>query len=142
MKATITLDGEALAWFQWEDGRRPRDLKCRLIDRFQHTQEETLCEQFLSLRQEDSVKEYLSTFEMLAATMENMPLHIQESTFINGLKPEIRANVRMMKAEGLAKGDEIHAKSGGEKCIQLKQQGKPMRGPTQLIPHSNPFSSI
>ena len=40
MIATISLDGEALAWFQWEEGHRPikkwGDLKCRLIDRFRH----------------------------------------------------------------------------------------------------------
>ena len=80
MMATISLDGEAFAWFQWEEGHRPikkwGDPKCRLIDRFRHTQEGTLCEQFLSLRQEDSVKEYLRAFGMQVETLENMPAHI------------------------------------------------------------------
>ena len=35
---TISLDGEALAWFQWEETRRPikcwGELKTRLLDRF------------------------------------------------------------------------------------------------------------
>ena len=37
------------------------------------------------------VWEYLGTFELLAATLEGVPKQVQESTFINGLKPEIRA---------------------------------------------------
>ena len=36
--ATISLDGEALAWFQWEESRRPiqcwGQLKKHLLDRF------------------------------------------------------------------------------------------------------------
>ena len=37
----INLDGEALAWFQWEDGHRPilnwGELKVHLLDRFRRT---------------------------------------------------------------------------------------------------------
>ena len=37
----ISLDGEALAWFQWEDGHRPilnwGELKVCLLDRFRRT---------------------------------------------------------------------------------------------------------
>ena len=36
--ATISVDGEALAWFQWEEGHRPvqswMESKPRLLDRF------------------------------------------------------------------------------------------------------------
>ena len=46
-------------------------------------------------------REYLCMFELLAATLEDVPEHVQESTFINGLKPEIRSEMRMMKPEGL-----------------------------------------
>ena len=85
--ATINLEGEALAWFQWEDGRRSMrslvELKVCLLDRFRQTQEGSLCEQFL------------------ATTLDDVPEHVQESTFINCLKPDIRAEVRMMKLEGL-----------------------------------------
>ena len=39
--AIISLDGEALAWFQWEDGHHPilnwGELKARLLNRFHHT---------------------------------------------------------------------------------------------------------
>ena len=33
--------------------------------------------------------------------IDDVSKHVQESTFINGLKPEIRAEVRMMKPTGL-----------------------------------------
>ena len=71
--AMISLDGEAMAWFQWEEGRRPiqgwSELKAQILDRFSITQEGTLCEQFLALKQEGTVREYLCTFELLAATL-------------------------------------------------------------------------
>ena len=65
------------------------------------TQEGSLCEQFLSLWQEGAVRECLRTFELLAAALEDVPEHVQESTFINNLKPDIRVEVRMMNPEGL-----------------------------------------
>ena len=37
------------------------------------------------------------------AAIDEVPEHVQESTFINGLKPEIRVEVRMMKPKGLTK---------------------------------------
>ena len=60
--AVISLDGEALAWFQWEDGRRPirswPELKTAILDRFRELQEGTICEKFLALRQEGTVRDY------------------------------------------------------------------------------------
>ena len=99
--ATISLDGEVVAWFQWEEHlsliQSWVEFKGRLLDRFRHTKDGTLSKQFLSLRQEGSVRDYLLMFELLATTLEDMPKHVQESGFINGLKSEIKANVRMMK---------------------------------------------
>ena len=40
-------------------------------------------------------------FELLAMALEEVPKHIQESAFINDLKLDIKANVRMMKPDGL-----------------------------------------
>ena len=75
--ATISLDGEALAWFQWEEGHRPvqswMEFKAQLLDRFGQTQEGTLCENFLALKQEGKVRENLCLFESLAVTLEGVP---------------------------------------------------------------------
>ena len=70
------------------------------MDRFQHTQEGTLSEQFLALRQDGSVHDYLRTFKLLAIILEGVSEHVQESTLINDLKLEIQAEVRMMMLEG------------------------------------------
>lgn len=53
-----------------------------MLERFRSSQEGTLFEQFLALRQESS-------------DMEDMPKHVMEGTFVNGLKSDIRAEVRM-----------------------------------------------
>ena len=51
--ATLSFDGEALSWFQWEDRRRSlsswANLKSRLLDCFGMIQEGSLCERFLAL---------------------------------------------------------------------------------------------
>ena len=103
--AIISLDGEALAWFQWQDGHRPilnfGELKACLLDRFRSTQEGTPCKQFLSLRKDGFVRDYLWTFKLLASALDGVSEHLQESTFINGMKPKIRAKVRMLKSIGL-----------------------------------------
>ncbi|GMN60734.1 hypothetical protein TIFTF001_029824 [Ficus carica] len=54
--ATISMDGKALAWFQWENGRWPTCswsiLKLNLLDRFRLSEEGSSCEKFLTLQQE------------------------------------------------------------------------------------------
>lgn len=77
------------------------EFKARLLDLFSQTQEGTLCEQLLSLKQEGSIREYLQTFELLATALENALELILESIFINGLKVKILTEVRIVKPEGL-----------------------------------------
>ena len=59
--ATLSFEGEALAWFQWEDGQRKKvswdELKSRHLVRFGLTQEGSLCEKFLTLIKEGSMRE-------------------------------------------------------------------------------------
>ena len=58
-RAVISLDGDALAWFQWANGRRPiwdwLELKTMIQERFRPTQEGSAYEQFLALRQVGTV---------------------------------------------------------------------------------------
>lgn len=42
-------------------------------------------------------------FELLASPLLDVPKHVLENNFINGLRLEIRAEVRMMKPIGLAR---------------------------------------
>ena len=94
---TISMDGKALGWFQWENGRQPTcswsKLKLNLLDRFQLSREGSICEKFLVLRQEHTVREYRQLFEVLSTPLTNIPEHVLESTFINRLKPKVKAEV-------------------------------------------------
>ena len=142
--AAISLDSEALAWFQWEKGRRPiqnwLQLKSRLLDRFGHTQDGTMCEQFLSLKQEGSVCDYLRAFEQLEMTLEDVPKHIQESTFINGLKPNIQAEVRIMKPEGLREVMKFTQRVEEINWCQQGSRGDPTEGGPLIL--TQPLASI
>lgn len=60
--AALSFDGEALAWFQWEDRCRKMnnwdEMKSRLFNRFGLTLKESVCERFLALRQEGVVRKF------------------------------------------------------------------------------------
>ena len=99
--AVISLEGEALAWFQWVEGRKPvsswTELKLGILQRFRISQEGSACERLLALRQEGTVRDYRRDFEVLASQVTKLPDSVLEGCFVNGLKPEIRAEIRMMQ---------------------------------------------
>ncbi|RVX15939.1 Pentatricopeptide repeat-containing protein [Vitis vinifera] len=92
--AAMSLDGDALSWYQWTDSREAfgswDNLKRRLLLRFRPTQEGSLCEQFLAVRQQGTVAAYRREFEILATPLKGILEKVMESTFMNGLLPEIR----------------------------------------------------
>lgn len=104
--AAVCFEGEALAWFQWEDDRQPmrrwEDLKTLVMERFRTSQEGTQLEKLLALRQVSSVRDYRRQFAALAAPLPPILEEVLECNFVNGLTPIIRAEVRMMKPHGLA----------------------------------------
>ena len=59
---TMSLDLDTLSWYQWIDSREAfgswENLKRRMLLRFRLTQEGSLCEQFLAVRQEGIVAAY------------------------------------------------------------------------------------
>ena len=70
-------------------------------NRLRPTQEGTVEEQFLALWQWGSVKDYRLCFETLAAPLEEMPEALLEGHFVNGLKVDIRAKMRVLRLIGL-----------------------------------------
>lgn len=65
--AAVSMEGEAaLVWFQWVVRWCPirnwSELKLMLLDRFRLTQEGSICEKFLSLKQEGSVSSLLPLY--------------------------------------------------------------------------------
>ncbi|CAH1449498.1 unnamed protein product [Lactuca virosa] len=109
--ATICLDGSTLLWYRWNEARTPcatwADLKQQLLERFQPSQEGSLYEQFLTIQQEGTARDYVCLFERLAGQLTDIPEKVLEGSFIKGLKPELRSTVRIMEPESLARAMRI-----------------------------------
>lgn len=72
-----------------------------LRNRFRPTQEGTVEERFLALRQCGSVKDYYLGFKTLVSPLKGMPKALLEGHFIRELKPVTRAEMRMSRPIGL-----------------------------------------
>ncbi|KAI3716153.1 hypothetical protein L6452_23281 [Arctium lappa] len=109
--ALISLEDDALKWHQWEDKRRPitrwEELKALLLSQFHTVGEGSLCEQFLAVKQTTTVMEYKRRFITMAAPLEGISEEVYVSQFINGLLPEIRAEVRLLSPNGLNKAMDV-----------------------------------
>ncbi|PWA72590.1 hypothetical protein CTI12_AA104190 [Artemisia annua] len=103
--AALCMEGEALAWYRWSEGRTPfhswDSFKRRLLIRFQQSQEGNLYEQFLAITQEGSARAYVALFEKLACQLVGVLETVMEATFTKGLKPALRVAVRVMNPASL-----------------------------------------
>ena len=101
----VCLDGDALSWFSWMEGRMVfaswADLKYHLLLHFQSTSKGSLCQKFLAIRQGGTVVEYRREFEILSAPLTGISKEVMESTFINGLKQEIQVELLISNSRGL-----------------------------------------
>lgn len=101
----VSFAGAALHWYRWTEGREPftcwGNLKNRMLERFCPSQEGSLCARFLAVRQEGTVAEFRKQFETLAVPLPHLAEEVLESTFLNGLSPEVRSEVRCFGPEGL-----------------------------------------
>ncbi|KAL6503456.1 hypothetical protein OROGR_025379 [Orobanche gracilis] len=74
--AIIAFEGDALRRFQWENKRLPirtwRDMKMMLLRRFRSNAHGTPCEQFLALKQDGTVSDYVKQYVTLAAPLEGI----------------------------------------------------------------------
>lgn len=69
--------------------------------RFRPSQDGSLHEQFLAIRQEGAIAEYCRKFELLSTPLHGLLMEILESTFVKGIRPEIKAELRLMQPNGL-----------------------------------------
>lgn len=72
----------------------------RLLQRLQSRQG-TVCDQFLPIKQESSVEEYINLFDKLVVPLPHLSDEILENTFMNGLVPWVRAEVECWESVGL-----------------------------------------
>lgn len=96
----VALEGKALSWFQWEHRRRPIDrwdqVKNLLRRQFRSQAVGTLQEQWLAHKEEGTVTEYRLRFIELLAPLENVSEELSMGQFLNGLREDIRAEVRLL----------------------------------------------
>ena len=98
---------DALLWYRWERDRDPfrswNQLKERVLEQYSAARDTSAGERLLRLRQEGSVKEYCREFISLATNTPELTDAVLEMAFMNGLKPRVRAGVRMFEPKTLQK---------------------------------------
>ncbi|XP_021776460.1 uncharacterized protein LOC110740287 [Chenopodium quinoa] len=110
--AVVATDGGALKWFQWEQKRRPfygwSDHKQRLLNEFRPSNSGSLHEQWLAVQQEGgSVMEYRRRFIDTATPLEDIPESIMLGQFINGLRKDIKEELRLLNPVSLERAMEV-----------------------------------
>lgn len=101
VEATIVaLEDKALLWFQWEHRRRPieswEQVKRLLRRQFRSQSNGTLQEQWLAHRQGGTVSDYRLKFIELLAPLDNVSEELSLGQFLNGLREDIKAEVRLL----------------------------------------------
>ncbi|XP_024024262.1 uncharacterized protein LOC112092399 [Morus notabilis] len=99
LAASICMQGRALGWFQWVEAQEPfmgwRDLRTAILHRFSRSGEGDPTERLMALRQSGMVAEFRDAFEALAAPMRGIPESVFKGAFLNGLREDIRAEVKL-----------------------------------------------
>ncbi|XP_019459944.1 PREDICTED: uncharacterized protein LOC109359703 [Lupinus angustifolius] len=106
MRATlVALEGRALSWYQWWEGCNPspswEGFKMAVVRRFQPTMIQNPFELLLSLKQEGSVEVFVEEFEKYAGALKDKDPGFLRGVFLNGLKEEIRVEVRLYELGSL-----------------------------------------
>lgn len=96
--AVVSMEGDALKWFQWENRRHPisswGEMKEFMLKQFRPTNVGSLYEQWLATGQTTTVLEYRRQFIEKAAPLEQVPESILMGEFIQGLKQDIQHEIR------------------------------------------------
>ncbi|XP_056686977.1 uncharacterized protein [Spinacia oleracea] len=98
--AVVSMEGDALRWFTFESRRRPMrtwpELKARVLAKYRPTNAGTLHEQWLATTQTTTVAEYMRKFIDLVSPLDDVPESILLGQFINGLKEDIKSEIRVL----------------------------------------------
>lgn len=128
----VALEGDALRWYQWEHNRRPirmwNDLKTFMLRQFRPVNGGSLYEQWLSTSQTTTVNEYRRQFIETAAPLEHLSENILLGQFINGLKEEIRAEVRLLNP--------VNVKQAMEMAIKVEERNRVVVGRRPILSYN------
>ncbi|XP_078443745.1 uncharacterized protein LOC144713125 [Wolffia australiana] len=95
----------------------------------------SLCTQLMNLRQRGTVSEYRSEFEDLVAFLSHVPNDIQETAYLNGLKPEVRIELNKYRPFGIQDIMDYSLEAESN-LATLDEQGRQDRAITHL-PRAN-----
>lgn len=102
----MAVEEKALNWFQWWEEQTPlrtwEGFKIAVLRRFQPGLLQNPLGPLLSLRQKGTVMEYMDKFEGLVAPLRREERVTLESIFLNGLKEEIHAELKLYESHDLA----------------------------------------
>ena len=95
----VAMEGDALTWFQWWEEQAPfpswRDFKEDIIKRFQPGVAQNPYGPLLQVRQTGTVMQYRREFEVVAGAKRHIDPEMLMCIFLNGLKKEIRAEMKV-----------------------------------------------
>lgn len=92
-----SFDPNTVDWFRYAHKRKAilswQEMKQRIFDRFQPSQEGNLMSRFLSIKQETTVAEYRKRCEIFSAPVPGLVEEVLENTFLNRLCATVKAEV-------------------------------------------------
>ncbi|XP_063935341.1 transposon Tf2-1 polyprotein isoform X1 [Daucus carota subsp. sativus] len=124
----VALEGDALRWYQWENKRHPirrwDDLKMFMLRQFRPVSGGSLYEQWLSTAQTTTVQEYRRKFIETASPLERISEDMLLGQFVNGLKEEIKMEVRLLNPISLEQAMELAVRiEEKNRAMGLRRQG-------------------
>lgn len=103
--ASFHMEGKALTWYQWLLASHPITTWPEFVQaiqvRFASTPFDDLVADFTKLRQVFTVEEYQTEFEVLSNRIPRLPEYVRISTFVSGLRDDIRIMVTMFRPTNL-----------------------------------------
>ena len=100
----IAFEGDALIWYQLENKRRAilswTELQGLLLKQFRTTVEGSLHEQWMELRQENTIAEYRRQFITRSAPLDEVSEVCFIRKFVSGLKADIKRELRLLRPIG------------------------------------------
>ncbi|CAH9115968.1 unnamed protein product [Cuscuta europaea] len=104
--SVVAMEDRALNWFQWwelqTEEKNWESLKESIIRRFQPDLLQNPYGPMLSLKQAGTVEAYRDEFEMIIAPQKNVDREILRGVFLAGLKPEVKAELKLHQSRSLA----------------------------------------
>lgn len=103
----MCFDDDALMWYRWERDWNPfvswEQMKYRVLEQFSTTHDITARERLMTLRQGGTVREFIKDFITLASNAPEVSDTMLETAFMIGLKPQIKAGVKLIESRNLRK---------------------------------------